>query len=230
MKIVSFYNPKGGVGKSTLNMLLCNHIKYYLNQEVVFVNAATQRGVERKREVDKHVLAKIGKKEVIDQLYPIYSIASEDLYDVLVQAKSTGSDVDCMVVDLPGNYHQKGIITSLALIDYIFIPLQGGELEIIDTKEFISYLKKEINPMRQLYKLPDIDISICLNKVKEGSKELRLALDYFEQDFGVPMIKEYITDSQSNLQTRLNTYQVAKIPGSHKTQDFCTSIINKINL
>ncbi len=230
MKIISFYNPKGGVGKSTLNILLCNYIQYYLNKKVVFINAATQKGVEEKRTTDEYILERDGKQDILNRLYPIYSIASEDLYDILVEAKSSESNVDYMVVDLPGNYHQKGIISNLALVDYMFIPLQGGQLEIIDTKEFISYLQKEVTPIRKKYQLPDIDISICLNKVKAGSKELQFALDYFEQDTGVPLIKEYITDSQSNLQTKLNTYKVVKIPGSHKIHDFCISIMNKINL
>ena len=182
-KVVAFGNMKGGVGKSTMNSVLANFIHNESDLSVCLVDADDmQKSLFKSRERDLEKLQeKISleyKNKTEGEREEIVSTIWDNRYDLLqidsVSFPKQYSDllegkVDIVIIDLPGNLKQKGVITSYALCDYIFMPTGLGDKDLDSTLEFYSMYKSEIEPLRIEAGFKPAIIYALLNRVNKNT-------------------------------------------------------------
>ena len=125
--VVSFVNQKGGSGKSTLTAIYANWLfttGKKFNLRIAVVDCDNQQATLaslRERE-----LGETSKKR--NELYTIIRMPSEAFADRLEDLQNS---YDIILVDLPGNMEQNGVMAIYHLIDVSFIPfkLTGGDID-----------------------------------------------------------------------------------------------------
>lgn len=127
-------NQKGGVGKSTLTILLASYLYFVKGKNVAVVDCdSPQHSLSNLREREKDVIKKspyhqqlmkstyepLGKKA-----YPIINStpaharqAADDL------AASAGIGFDIIFIDLPGTINSVGVLQAVVNLDYIITPI-----------------------------------------------------------------------------------------------------------
>ena len=117
---VSFENPKGGVGKSTLTALFAGYVKSLsengegLSIAVVDIDDM-QNTIGRMRDSE----AEDGTDKSNE--YEVINIGSSEFINQLDFLKE---NFDIILVDFPGNLKQNGVIETLHFIDVVIMPFE----------------------------------------------------------------------------------------------------------
>jgi chromosome partitioning protein len=134
MKII-FGNQKGGVGKSTLCVMLANYLTLIKKKEVLVLDMDFQKSINQMREMDA-----LGAGEMPYKIYPI------ETSDYPKYAKSMKDVDDIILIDLPGRLDDKTLFPILMDADYIICPFDYERQAFASTvvfAEFIRYIDKE---------------------------------------------------------------------------------------
>lgn len=165
MKIL-LANQKGGVGKTSLAILLANYIKYKLNKTVIGLDFDFQASFFNQWETDLKV------------------IGSDDPYKVskvpLVDAKVTSSRLnqfpnEFFILDSPGKRDDKNLLELYSSVDLLICPFSYERKNFESTFSF-SRIVRHVNP--------DLKILYVPNRVKSTAKysiksKVREALNKF---------------------------------------------------
>ena len=145
---VAIATQKGGIGKSTITMLLANYLHNIGGMNVGVVdcddpqhsisdarerellliknNEADKEAAKENNEADKEaakdVFRKTGKR--------IFPVVATNPVDALDQAEILIEDEnpDIVLFDLPGTIRSKGVLSTLSQMDYIFVPISADRL------------------------------------------------------------------------------------------------------
>lgn len=189
--LYSFANQKGGVGKSTLVLLFANYLSSR-GENVLVLDADRQASLDVQRSRDKSNFPDDNFSYEIIQ----YSLDKkpQEIYDQLIQLRDANTK-DHIIVDLPGNLNENGIVPILALSNIVLTPFQYERKSLDSTAIFVQVLKRIIenyNSTTKLFFIP--------NKVKThvGTKEEKEIFAQIEErltQYGsvLPYIKELQT-------------------------------------
>lgn len=134
MRIISFLNSKGGVGKTTLCVNLADDF-YQRGKSVLVVDADPQGSVRDWREAR-------GEQETFD-------IIAADRKQTLLQLQSTLilKKYDYVLIDTPGKLTDL-TSTAITLSDLCLLPVQPSAYDLWSTQSVIELVKirQEINP------------------------------------------------------------------------------------
>jgi len=141
-KFVSFFNQKGGVGKTTLEILVASYCHSVLDLKVGIMDADfPQHSVQKLREDEislvrtqasyQNAFKAQGKK-----VYPIIPSNPGEALTDLKQFENTEEPFDIVFVDLPGTVNTKGVLSTISKLDHIFIPLIADQLVVKSSLEF----------------------------------------------------------------------------------------------
>lgn len=157
-KIIVVANQKGGVGKSTLCMLLASYLINIEKKSIGgIIDVDYQQSIRKKREEDVLQLRGAEDASPIPDPYTVKSF-SLDNYDMVPEfVRRLRSLEDTFIIDTPGTLDNKGLINFLALADYILCPFDYDRLTLQSTTEFLMFCnglkeklkqetKYEINP------------------------------------------------------------------------------------
>lgn len=144
---VSFSTQKGGVGKSTITILLASVLHYRLGYNIVVMDCDfPQYSLSNMRERDKKaiMLNDYHKKAAMKQFqlinkkaYPIIRCKAENAIEESDQyIKQTPIAPDIIFFDLPGTANTKGVLTTLKSMDFIFAPMTADRLVVESTLGF----------------------------------------------------------------------------------------------
>lgn len=214
--VISFVNQKGGVGKSTIASIFANYLFAEGKEEKMKLEIAVidsddlQQTLFRKREREKTSLrvlidetsdAELKKQyKTLEKAYQVISISSKDIPYQIEQLKK---DFDIIIIDLPGNMKQEGVITAYFLIDIMLIPFQPNEFDIDSTIQFYSLLMDDVIEGREKSGLKTTVAGI-LNRVNPSTKEFKDLYENKEQ-FPFPVLSNYIKESKVAYQRNINT-------------------------
>lgn len=139
-KIIVFANQKGGVGKSTLCILLANYLVYW-KKEVCIIDTDLQQSATMQRQIDE---AQFGTEAP-------YAIQSFSIADpaTMQQLMENAQEFDGYVLlDAPGNIKDDGLAVMLAYADAIVCPYEYETKSLISTKTFVGVLEqiRSLNP------------------------------------------------------------------------------------
>ncbi|MGE8512944.1 MAG: ParA family protein [Chryseobacterium culicis] len=147
IKKVCIYTQKGGVGKSTITILLASLLHYKLGYNVLVLDCDfPQHSLAKMRERDKISIMQndFYKKAAMRQFqtinkkaYPIIKCKAENALETVFQRIRQPADApDIILFDLPGTANTKGVLTTLKAVDFIFAPLIADRLVVESTLGF----------------------------------------------------------------------------------------------
>ena len=184
-KIIIVGNLKGGVGKSTVTSLIANYIHFKTDYRVAVIDADdSQRSISHLREMD----LENGYKE--DDLYDLLKIKSKNY---LKSIASLYEYYDFILIDLPGNLIQEGVMDIYKTADMILIPMPAEKMVVDATVQFILTIRNEINPLREKINTKPIDVKVFLNKVNKRRLEVKEIFNHKNQ-YGFDILDEYLPD------------------------------------
>lgn len=222
-KVCAFGNMKGGVGKSTILSVLANYIHTSTDYSVCVVDADDlQRTLSSWRESD---LKKEGVIE--DDLYDLLSINSKDFPKILNDHLL--KEYDFVFVDLPGNLKQAGVISSYAMVDYIFIPTGLSSADLDSTIKYINLYNEEIRPIREKAGFK-CNVFAFLNRINKQMLEYKEFVQ-MKDSFPVPFLKTDIGTADVSLQRNASTVtNYSDNKGGEIFYKFCNEVLEKMNV
>ncbi len=185
-KIISIVGEKGGIGKTTLNIILASDLHYAKGKKVVLLDLDNpQYSIHKKRQRELELLDVEEREQ--KGLYPIKPVTVETIQETILKYYGL---VDFIIMDLPGSLNIE-MVKGLLYVEHVFIPFGHDELEIDSTSNFYFTLKDNFleNDQRVLK-----SINLFFNKYKLVRKnKFSLLREQFE-DAGIPMMKSVVKD------------------------------------
>jgi len=137
--LVAFASQKGGVGKSTFTTLAASTMHYRLGYNVAVIDCdfpqysiAQMRERDMKTILQNETFKQLAKRQFIDldkNAYPVLQVKADSALEAAGQLLTdTDMQLDVIFFDLPGTVNSAGIITALAGMDYLFIPITADRI------------------------------------------------------------------------------------------------------
>lgn len=185
-KIISIVGEKGGVGKTTLNVILATNLHYANSKKVVLIDADNpQYSIYKKRNRELSLL----DDSAIPKLspYPIERVTASSIQDTILKYYG---NVNYIIIDLPGSLNVE-MVKGLLYVEHVFIPFGHDELEIDSTTNFYFTLKNNFldNEERVLK-----TVNLFFNKYQLVRKnKFSLLRQQFEKA-NIPMLNSVVRD------------------------------------
>lgn len=185
-KIISVVGEKGGIGKTTLNIILASDLFYAKGKKVVLLDADNpQYSIYNKRQRELESLDAEERQSM--ELYPIEPVTVANLQDTILKYYGI---VDYIILDLPGSLNVE-MVKGLLYVEHVFVPFDHDELEIDSTSHFYFTLKNNFldNDERVLK-----SIHLFFNKYKLVKKNKFAVLRQQFLEANIPMMDSVVKD------------------------------------
>ena len=182
-RVVAVVNRKGGVGKSTLNILLAGALARDKRKKVCILDCDAQRSVADLLEIES------GANDG-EPLVPVFSLAPMFVLDWL---KSFGSSYDVIFIDAPRITEDKtdtALGQLLALCDTVLIPVLGSTVDALSTRYFLRLVESMEEHKKELG-VP-FQYAGFINRFT-SRKDNEHAADFMDK-IGLPMFVEPVKD------------------------------------
>jgi chromosome partitioning protein len=144
-RYISISSQKGGVGKTTLNILAASAFHFLLKQRVAVIDCDyPQHSLQGLRDKEVELLTRSPEKAAEfralgRQAYPIEACQVKEALGV---AKQMDGEFDLVFIDTPGTINVPGIMELWKQLDYIFMPLESDRLSVEATLPYAQVLEK----------------------------------------------------------------------------------------
>ena len=132
-KIFVVANQKGGCGKTTVSVLLANHLVLKHHCRLVVLDADPQRSIVKKHEQDRERWPQL---QPLYQVVPCTQLSSEKETLNLIRAMRN-EDFD-FIIDTPGSLTQQGLLPLMFEADAIVTPFQMEKTSVNGTTAFMD--------------------------------------------------------------------------------------------
>lgn len=197
---VAFSNQKGGVGKSTLTVMVASYLYYELGVKVAIMDCdSPQHSLvqERNREL-KDLDASTYLREMANrqltksglQPYPVFDCPLEMALTRMRQYIKGDNDVQILFLDLPGTMNNYNVLQVVSNCDYVFCPMAASKYDIESTLGYCQFIHDNImsSGYGNLKKM-----QILWNKVDARErKDLYHEYDDFMESIGLEPMKTSI--------------------------------------
>lgn len=202
--LVAMSNQKGGVGKSTVTILLASYLHYVKGKNVAIVDCDTlQHSVSHMRKRDMQTVektdeykqlmmtqwGKIGKKA-----YTVVESSPAEARSKIGELMEAAPGLDIILVDLPGSLSSDGVFKTIINMDYVLTPIVADRIVMQSTMSFatavLDYLKgKPEIPLKNFF--------FFWNKVdKRASTEVYDAYKKIMDRLNLKVLKTVIPESR----------------------------------
>ena len=198
-KILTFANPKGGVGKSTLSCLITAMLEWSNKYEMVQLIDADKQGSS------VSLLQRICKNVACSH-YPI-SYEYDKLNLILLSQLMENTRMkqgNVLVIDTPARPGQEGI-ELFTKSHAIIVPVSNTMAELPPTLDFV----KKLDEIKERFKKIHPHIVIIPNKIHNNRKHLNEFVEYFDNLDVV--IGPPIHDSSFIRKVYLKNYELERI-------------------
>jgi len=158
--IIVFANQKGGVGKSTLCILLADYLAYW-KKDVCIIDTDLQQSATLQREQDRQTFGE-------EEPYSIQSFEVSDPKTMQMLMENAQSQDGFVLFDAPGTIKDDGLAPMFIYADYIICPFEYESKSLSSTLTFIQV----INRLRQLNPQMKSQFFFVPNKVDARELEL----------------------------------------------------------
>lgn len=215
-RIIVFANQKGGVGKSTLCILLADYLAYW-KKDVCIIDTDPQLSATLQREQDKLTFGE-------EEPYSIQSFEVSDTKTMLALMENALSQDGFVLFDAPGTIKDDGLAPMFIYADYIICPYEYEPKSLTSTRTFIKviYRLRQLNPQMkaQIYFVP--------NKVdaRMGTREEQELWREMDAEFSLCGIVAPPVGYRAQMK-RVNTYYVS-LPLKHTVYESFRFIVKSI--
>jgi len=219
-RLISIGSLKGGVGKSTITSLIANYIHFKTNKTVCVVDCDDRQKTLtylRQTDIDS------GFNE--DDLYDLVPALNPELFPEIYVSTLKGQ-YDYVLIDLPGNTRQAGILSCYMMVDKLFIPTSSSMIDIHSITEFLDDYQQVVDKRKE--EGFNTDIHGFFNKVDKrmnSFKEIYKARTMMK----IPFMKAFLTEKKSLFADNVSTAKAYKDKtNSIFLVDFCEEMFNLI--
>ncbi|WP_346856932.1 ParA family protein [uncultured Draconibacterium sp.] len=210
---IAFSTQKGGVGKTAFTVLMSSYLHYVKGLEIAVVDCdypqhsifeMRQRDMEQvmkdnyyKQMAYKQFTALKRKAYMIEKSLPNDAITTAE--NLIEQA---ANQPDIIFFDLPGTLNSKGVVKTLAGMDFIFSPVSADRVVMESTLKFATMLNENLisvgkSDIKGLY--------LIWNMVDGREKnELYKVYENVIGELGLNILKTFVPDSK-RFRRELNT-------------------------
>ncbi len=202
---VAFSTQKGGIGKTTLTVLFSSYLHYALGYNVAVVDCDfPQHSIIRMRDREvQQVMKDAYYNKMAEEQFsridkPAFPIVEAKPEEAIKAAEDllnrTSEEYDFILFDLPGTLNSRGIVDTLASVDYIFAPVSADRMVLESTLQFAVL----INDVIVKPKAGNIKgLSLIWNLV-DGREKTKLYLAYENaiRDLELKVLKNVLPDSK----------------------------------
>lgn len=218
MKIISFVNRKGGVGKSKLTQILCNHLHKTGKKTVVF-DMDPQYSIFNLRQAE--LAGKKSKGEKIDT-YPMLPVKPLKFIESIKPFYDNGYEY--VFLDLPGSIEAPHIKEIYTWLDYAFVPMGTSPEDMMSTQSFIQIMEQEIKPDREKRNLK-YSLHGVFNRVDPKMLRFKEVKENASRLFNIAFLENYFTEQKSAFQDNASTiYPYRTNKGFQAVNDFCYEV------
>ena len=214
--IVVFANQKGGVGKSTLCILLADYLAYW-KKDVCIIDTDLQQSATLQREQDRQTFGE-------EEPYSIQSFEVSDPETMQMLMENAQSQDGFVLFDAPGTIKDDGLAPMFIYADYIICPFEYEPKSLTSTRTFIQV----INRLRQLNPQMKAQIFFVPNKVdaRMGTREELELWKQTDEEFAQSGIVTPPVGYRAQMK-RVNTYSVL-LPLKHAVYESFRFIVKSI--
>lgn len=218
-KLISVCTQKGGVGKTTLTMLLATYYHTTIDKPVTVIDAdfpqhsfdATRRSELASVQNDEELqsLYVTLYPEMNREMYKVYRGSLEELAMFLAGLKEKGDD-ELVFIDMPGSMNVKGFDRVASQLDYIILPMEADKMTFTAGLQTLDLFDKFREAKGATYKL-----FMLWNKYKKSENpSLMDGIETIVRERGnVQILKYRVTDSVSWKRERSTLFPSDKIKG-----------------
>lgn len=221
--VVSVGNQKGGVGKTVITSLIANYIhKHYTKKGIkiaVVDSDDLQASLTTLREMESNEMSEKEK----EKLYQLVKISSND---VPSQIEILREEYDIILIDLPGNLKQAGVIAVYHLIDVLFIPSQTSSLDIDSTLKFINLYKEVIKTRKEKANL-NTNVYGIFSRVDIQNKDFKNLYGQ-KEELPIKFLDNFIPESKVTFQRNVSTIESYENSKREEFSDLCEEMIGCI--
>jgi len=166
---IALSNQKGGVGKSTMTVLLASYFHYVRGKNVAVIDCDyPQFSIQTLRERD---VSNVEKSEQLQRMlceqyercgkkaYPVVATGPDK---VLEEADKLAETCDLIFFDLPGTVNSQGVLEAIMNMDYVFTPVIQDRMVMQSSLSFVSTIQDFI---RRHPQAPLKEIRLFWNKI-----------------------------------------------------------------
>ena len=197
--LVAFSNQKGGVGKSTITVLLASYFNYVRGIDVAVVDCDyPQFSLEKLRSRD---LKNLEKSEYHQRLFcRQFEDNSRKAYPIITSRPEQASEIadrlegkyDLVFFDLPGTVNSRGVFESVMNMDYVFTPIVKDRMVMQSSLSFVSTVQDFIGEHPEA---PLKEIRLFWNRMdSRTSKELYVMYNEIISRMGLKVFQTVLPD------------------------------------
>ena len=198
---VAMSSQKGGVGKSTITVLLAGYFHYVMGYNVAVVDCDyPQFSIKALRSRDTQNVEK--NMNLQRMLYGQFERTGKKAYPVLTSVPGKELDTalpltggcDILFFDLPGTVNSPGVIKTIVNMDYVFTPIVQDRMVMQSSLSFLLALK---DFMLQNPDMPLKEIRMFWNRMdKRVSKDLYNGYTEIFRSLKLPVLETVIPSAE----------------------------------
>ena len=183
-KIISIANRKGGVGKTTLSILLATALATKKGLKVCLLDTDSQKSAVNRRLIEQAQNDGAEAPYPIEHVYPKY---------LTMELKHRSEEYDVILIDVPrltDSEKDTEVVTAIVHCDTVIIPTTAAEMDVVATNDFIKIVEDVKEKRTEL----DMDFSyhLVVNKWN-NTKDCTNTVEYF-QGKDVPIFNTHLND------------------------------------
>jgi len=219
-RVISVANSKGGVGKSTITILLAAALAKQKGKKVLILDTDSQRSVAKwltseKADYDTPALVEV------EAMSPLH---------VQNYLNKFGDDFDIVFIDVPrmtDGMNETANVQLLYFCDTILIPVLGTRLDVASTIDFYRIAKDAETHRKKL----DFDCQVLgfINK-ETNRKDNQEAKEILSEAIGMPMVDASIRDLKLFTTPSLHESLLDTKEGRGRFEGFFNEVIQKLKI
>ena len=130
-RVISIANAKGGVGKSTVTILLASALTHQLGKKVLILDTDSQESISDWKNSESRIY-ETECPVTVEKCMPAH---------VHLYLQKFGSDYDIVFIDVPRMTHglnESATLQMLYYCDSVLIPVVGSRMDVTSTANFFS--------------------------------------------------------------------------------------------
>lgn len=152
---VAFSTQKGGMGKTTVTVLTASYLHYVGGYHIAVIDCDfPQHSIVRERKRDGDLIMKDDYfKRMAYEMYNSLGIKAYQvkgsspetaIQDAQELIENSQKEFDVIFFDLPGTINSKGVLKTLASMNYIFTPISADRLVLESSLQYASLLNDQL--------------------------------------------------------------------------------------